>query len=108
MILRRGITYGSPDTERGLLFVCYQADIAAQYERIQGRFANARYEAAPPPSRFPDALISQRGRDGSTVEFMNPDGRGSVGTRLNNTWVVPRGGLYLFVPSMTALRALCT
>ena len=27
--------------------------------------------------------------------------------RLNNTWVVPHGGLYLFVPSMAGLRMLC-
>jgi deferrochelatase/peroxidase EfeB len=108
MILRRGITYGSADAdELGLIFLCYQADIEKQYEEIQGRFANAGYDKAPPRSRFPDALISQRGRDGSTVEIPHPSGRGSTGMRLNNTWVVPHGGLYLFVPSLTGLRELC-
>jgi deferrochelatase/peroxidase EfeB len=105
MILRRGITYRD-NGEQGLIFVCYQSDIARQYERIQGEFANAHYATGQPAARFPDALISQRGRDGSTVEIPNPSGRGSLGTRLRNTWVVPHGGLYLFVPSMTALRTL--
>jgi hypothetical protein len=114
MILRRGLPYGPPmadrtvadDEQRGLIFVCYQADIARQYERIQGTFANAGYPDGQPTSRFPDALISQTGRDGSTVEIAQAGRGGSVGVRLNNTWVVPRGGLYLFVPSMTALAAM--
>ena len=114
MVLRRGIPYGAAaatrDTrdgpERGLIFVCYQADIAAQYEELQGRFANADYDKGQPVSRFPDAIIGQDGHNGSVVEIPGPRG-GSVGTRLNNTWVVPRGGLYLFVPSMAGLRILC-
>ncbi len=115
MILRRGITYGQPvpdrDTidaeERGLIFVCYQADIEHQYEKMQIKFANADYPTGQPSSRFPDAIISQKGHEGSSVEIAAPDGRGSVGMRLRNTWVVPHGGLYLFVPSMAALRMLC-
>ena len=114
MVLRRGIPYGPPaqsrDTddgvERGLIFVCYQADIENQYEELQGRFANAAYDKGQPVSRFPDAIIGQDGRSGSVVEIPGPQG-GSVGTRLNNTWVVPHGGLYLFVPSMAGLRMLC-
>jgi Dyp-type peroxidase family len=122
MILRRGIPYGPPATdrttrdgqERGLVFVCYQADITEQYEQIQGSFADALYdrgkpiEAGHPGGAFPDALISGEGRAGSTVEIPHPDGRGSVGMRLCNTWVIPRGGLYLFVPSMPALELLST
>jgi deferrochelatase/peroxidase EfeB len=115
MVLRRGIPYGAQaadrntrdGVERGLIFVCYQADIEHQYEMLQGTFSNASYETGQPSSRFPDAVISQRGRDGSTVEIASPSGRGSFGMRLHNTWVVPHGGLYLFVPSMAALRTLC-
>jgi hypothetical protein len=68
--------------------------------------ANAGYDRGRPVSRFPDALIGQDGRSGSVVEIPEPRG-GSVGTGLNNTWVVPHGGLYLFVPSMAGLRVLC-
>jgi Dyp-type peroxidase, C-terminal len=113
-ILRRGIPYGPPaqtrDTrdgvERGLIFVCYQADIENQYEKLQGQFANGGYDNGQPVSRFPDALIGHDGRSGSVVEIPGSRG-GSIGTRLNNTWVVPRSGLYLFVPSMAGLRLLC-
>ena len=115
MILRRGIPYGAPDAaERGLIFVCYQADIARQYETLQGKFANARYDPLKPveddqPSvPFPDFIISQSGREGHTIEIACPDGRGSAGTRKQvNTWVKPWGGLYLFVPSIKALHLLC-
>jgi deferrochelatase/peroxidase EfeB len=114
MVLRRGIPYGAPlptrDTddggERGLIFVCYQSDIEKQYEELQGRFANAGYDEGQPVSRFPDPIIGDDGHSGSVVEIPEPQG-GSIGTRLNNTWVVPRGGLYLFVPSMAGLRMLC-
>jgi len=115
MILRRGIPYGPPaptrDTvdgaERGLFFVCYQSSIEKQYERLQGEFANAKYDKKQPVSRFPDAIIGQAGRDSSVIEIPDPRG-GSIGTPLNNGWVVPHGGLYLFAPSMTGLRMLCT
>ena len=75
---------------------------------MQNKFSNATYPTGQPSSRFPDAIISQKGRAGSSVEIPAPDGRGSVGMRLRNTWVVPHGGLYLFVPSMAALHMLCT
>ena len=41
-----------------------------------------------------------------SIEIPNPNGRGSVGIRLRNDWVVPTGGLYLFVPSRRAIEAL--
>jgi Dyp-type peroxidase family len=114
MILRRGIPYGEPAADRtyddgqdrGLLFVCYQQSIEQQYEVLQRELANARYEDGQPGSQFPDALISQASRDGTTIEIAEPYGRGAFGMRRNNTWIVPRGGLYLFVPSMHGLDLL--
>ncbi len=37
-ILRRGMPYES-EGEKGLLFVCYQASLAAGFEYLQGRWA---------------------------------------------------------------------
>ncbi len=114
MILRRGIPYGAAVSDRarddgrnrGLLFVCYQQSIENQYEVLQRQFANAEYELGQPASRFADPLISQRSREGTTLEIAEPYGGGSFGMRLKNTWIVPEGGLYLFVPSMKGLEAL--
>ena len=44
-ILRRGVPYES-EGEKGLLFVCYQASLAAGFEYLQGRWANALISSA--------------------------------------------------------------
>jgi Dyp-type peroxidase family len=111
LILRRGIPYGPPLThddddgvDRGLLFVAYQASIENQYEMLQGTWATR----ADLPERHgsPDAMVSSTSWTGTSIEIPNPDGRGSVGIGINNHWVVPTGGLYLFVPSRTAIAEL--
>jgi Dyp-type peroxidase family len=112
LILRRGIPYGAPMShdgddgeDRGLLFIAYQASIENQYEMLQGTWANR----ANLPERHgsPDAMVSSTSWTGTTtIEIPNPDGRGSVGIGINNDWVVPTGGLYLFVPSRSAMAEL--
>jgi Dyp-type peroxidase family len=44
-ILRRGMPYES-EGEKGLLFVCYQASLAAGFEYLQGRWANGLISSA--------------------------------------------------------------
>ncbi len=106
LILRRGITYGAPGADgadRGLLFVAYQASIERQFEVLQRVWAHEgqfpeRFGSADPIMGVAAAPMS--------IEIPNPNGRGSVGIRLRNDWVVPTGGLYLFVPSRRAIEVL--
>jgi Dyp-type peroxidase family len=108
-ILRRGIPFDqraeAGDREEGLVFVCYQASIERQFERLQGYWANAAYE--PEANASPDLLISQAARspDGCTVEVPWPDG-GSIPVTVHNDWIEPTGGVYAFVPSLPALHLL--
>jgi hypothetical protein len=53
----------------------------------------------------PDPLISQRARDGCIVEIPLPRG-GSVPVKVTNTWILPTGGFYAFMPSFTGLTHL--
>jgi hypothetical protein len=101
-ILRRGIPFRT-NGEEGLIFVCYQASIEQQFERLQAYWANATYE--PEANASPDPLISQRARDGCIVEIPLPR-RGSVPVKVTNTWILPTGGFYAFMPSLTGLTHL--
>ncbi|MGW4895682.1 Dyp-type peroxidase [Kitasatospora sp. NPDC004240] len=115
-IMRRGAPYGQPfdpaaegpggpDDPRGLLFVCYQADIARQFEFIQTAWVD---EENFPPGRHPEP-----GRDPmiglpSTIDY---ESRGQDGT-LKHTplsfqqFVRTQGSVYCFAPSLSTLRAL--
>jgi Dyp-type peroxidase family len=109
-ILRRGIPYGKQisveqNTDRGLLFMCYQKNIATQFEFLQANFANC--------SRFPakenglyhghDPII---GRPKSNeISFVNLISKEKT-TLIEGLkqWVVTTGGEYFFSPSISALK----
>ena len=101
-IIRRGMPYGSEDGdgERGLIFVCLNASIARQFELVQGRWLGDGDAFGLGSER--DVLVAQphpAGRmtvQGSPPRFLSPPG----------PFVWTRGGEYLFVPGMEALRAL--
>lgn len=97
-MLRRAIPYGpkwSADRiaknlpKRGLLFLCYQRDIAEQFEEIQIRLA--KY-SAPHYGQSPHAKI----------EALMPEGY----KHLMEKWIITKGGGYFFSPSISALRDL--
>jgi len=107
-LLRRGMPYGPPLPEgapddgasRGLLFVCLQASIARQFEIVQAEWCNDGNafglgpEADPiagPPGRAMRHVI-----EGHPPRFVSP----------LRSCVRCRGGEYLLVPSIGALRAL--
>lgn len=122
-IMRRGIPYGmpfdptsteeanSPDAARGLVFVCYQADLVGQFEFIQADWVN---DPNFPPGREaepgPDAMISGRLADTTdgkvNFESHGPDGRPQTTTLSLNQFVRTRGAVYTFVPSISTLRRL--
>jgi Dyp-type peroxidase family len=101
-ILRRGITYGSAgDDERGLLFLCYQTDLVNQFELLAQRWANNPERPRQGLDNGVDLLIG-RVRAGTPRRARLL--AGEVSTVAD--WVVPRGGAYLFAPSLSALRVL--
>jgi Dyp-type peroxidase family len=112
-ILRRGRSYGSAiadpwrlagddGVERGLFFVCLNANIRRQFEFIQQTWVNNPKFGGLYEER--DPLIGDN--DGTTSEFTIP-GR-PARQRLDGLprFVDVRGGEYFFLPSVRALRFL--
>jgi Dyp-type peroxidase family len=117
-ILRRGIPYGPPypmdppacdAEERGLLFLAYQTSIVRQFEHIQSVWANQEEARIPPPglpfSAGQDLIIGQT--SGKVRKFMlkwrDAAGKEHDEILAAEPFVVPTGGGYFFVPSVTAL-----
>lgn len=122
-LLRRGRTYGEPvdpsfdpdrilkypkPGDRGIHFICVNANINRQFEFVQHTWINnpkfnGLYEETDP-------LIGDRqpGTIGSTDKFSIP-GR-PIRTRIQHLlqFVVVRGGAYFFLPGITALRYLAS
>ncbi|XVV08697.1 Dyp-type peroxidase [Actinoplanes sp. CA-131856] len=99
-ILRRGIPYDD-GAERGLLFLCYQTAIAEQFELLAQRWANNPERPRQGMDNGVDLLIG-RVRPGAERRARLPAGEVSTLT----DYVRPRGGAYLFTPSLSALRLL--
>lgn len=107
-ILRRGMPYGPPlpdgapddGAARGLLFVCLQASIARQFEIVQAQWCNDGNAFGlgdePDPIAGPDGREMRHVIEGDPPRFVS----------LMRSCVECRGGEYLLVPSIGALRAL--
>ncbi|MEN3280384.1 MAG: hypothetical protein V7607_1524 [Solirubrobacteraceae bacterium] len=107
-ILRRGMPYGPPlpdgapddGAARGLLFVCLQASIARQFEIVQAQWCNDGNAfglgAEPDPIAAPAGRAMRHVIEGDPPRFVS----------LMRSCVECRGGEYLLVPSVGALRAL--
>ena len=130
-IMRQGIAFGPEVTrqeavaratseERGLLFVCYQTSINDQFEFVQTAWANnpgfifnkTRPGTGESVTVGLDPIIGQSqpgaGPARSSDEPVPNYPTGNVRTTLNmpEPFVVPTGGSYGFVPSLTALRTV--
>ncbi len=126
LIVRRGMSYGPPydrsnpsaadnAEERGLLFMAYNASIAEQFEAIQRWLTGANSSGISSSQSDPivgvprpgDARVMRFSHDGAVCRVALDDPRTGADapgapapiTRLE--W-----GLYLFTPSITALKAL--
>jgi hypothetical protein len=107
-ILRRSFPYGSEydpaanDTERGLMFMAYNASIAEQFEVIQ-RWLNGGNATGLPSivndliAGVPQSAGAVRDTPGNGTERLPPPERPFVSLR----W-----GLYAFVPSLSAIARL--
>jgi len=126
-IARRGIPYGppvtgaadnlpnddSPDTPRGLLFLCFQANIEDQFEFIQRTWVDNKHF---PTSVLTNGLL-QRDTGDDPLIGQDPDeaqrwpkhwGAPEQGKKTVNfeSAVTLRGGEYFFAPSIPFLAAL--
>jgi Dyp-type peroxidase family len=107
-IVRRGMPYGLPlageeddGVDRGLLFSCFNASIARQFEVVQGWSVDGNVFGLGPGDRDMFA-----GADDGSQSFTIP---GEPPYRLpgpGRPLVTVRGGEYLFLPSIGGLRAI--
>jgi Dyp-type peroxidase family len=110
-MIRRGMPYGPPlpagsdaddGTDRGLIFVSFQASIARQFEGVQGPWLSDGNIFGLGHDK--DYLL---GASGARVHGkMTIQGKRPFFLAPLQNFVTTRGGEYLFVPSMTALRVI--
>ena len=109
-ILRRGVTYGpayrpreKKGIDRGLLFLCYQRNIAEQFEFVWRVWSNK--SDTPRAGAGIDPIIGQNGdRDPEErkVHFAVDDATKATVT-IPERFITSTGGAYLFVPSIDAI-----
>jgi len=112
-LLRRGIPYGPPldlgnaeappaddGRDRGLLFLAFQADLGAQYERVQ-RWLNDKNLPGPGAGQDPVA-----GQGENPTRLVLRSSNTLPATFDMHHYVTMTGGGYFFVPSITAARFL--
>jgi Dyp-type peroxidase family len=126
-IIRAGIPFGpevsaaerdtgTTQQDRGLLFVCYQTSILQQFEFVQGTWANnpgfvfgkTRPSDGTPVTVGIDPIIGQAKppQVARTTDEPIPNyPTGNVRSTLNlaQAFVVPTGGGYFFMPSISAM-----
>ena len=109
-IIRRGRPYGPPlppgeleddGVERGLIFVCFNADIWRQFETIQALWIDDGDPFGLGPDK--DFLV---GEPHGTAGKMTIQGRPPFFLKPQPRFVTMRGGEYLYRPSIGGLRAL--
>jgi Dyp-type peroxidase family len=108
-IARRGISYGkrredladTPKTGVGLLFMCFQSDIAKQFEFIQQRWAND--DNSFRSLRGVDPVIGQTKGAAKALEWPTSWGDNSKITFPFAGFVTLKGGEYFFAPSISGL-----
>lgn len=112
-ITRRGIPYGvraadlsdRPERGVGLLFMCFQQDIARQFEFMQASWGND--PGFPAPATGVDPVIGQGPGITELQQWPNGWGEGGRPFACNfQPFVQMKGGCYLFAPSLGGLAAL--
>jgi Dyp-type peroxidase family len=105
-IIRRGVPYVDEDGSKGLIFVCFNASITRQFEQIQGQWLMSGDTFGVGGER--DFLTA--GLDpGQACERMTLQGDEVRPPRFltrDQQFVTVRGGHYLFVPGIAALRRI--
>ncbi|HWT04987.1 MAG TPA: hypothetical protein VN224_04450, partial [Xanthomonadales bacterium] len=115
-LLRVGVAFGAsladrfapPEDDpehgnRGLLFLSIQASLENQFEFLSARWIN---DDSRPKAGGNDMLVGQNAAAPGGVRRCTLFGAGlqEEGVAAGRQWVIPTGGGYFFVPSLTALR----
>lgn len=127
-ITRRGITYGKrnrhpnafqalddlPSKGVGLLFMCFQASVRAQFAFMQRGWANNQNFVQPSGTGI-DPIIGQQDRDDPTlppIDLIDQTWRPEYGASqpekkaFFGNFVIMKGGEFFFAPSIPFLNAL--
>ena len=109
-ILRRGMSYGPQSTtdltsERGVIFIAYCASIAEQFEIIQRWIAGGNSSGVSSAQADPFLGVPQPGEK-RTFRYLDAAGKVARADLGDKPFVQLDWGLYLFVPSLEALRML--
>jgi Dyp-type peroxidase family len=113
-LLRRGIPFGDPVPaagERGLLFLAYQTSIERQFEFITTNWINnpnfPDSHAGHDPIVGQNTNLKENRVRSWALPVQQPDGSVTkIFIELPTDWVIPTGGGYFFIPSISALRDL--
>lgn len=110
-IMRRGMSFDHRDDTgagpRGLMFMAYNASIAEQFETIQRWINGGNSTAIASGHNDPILGVAPKSGELNKVErvFRFVEGNEVVRVTMPQPFVALHWGLYLFVPSRTALRA---
>jgi Dyp-type peroxidase family len=105
-IIRRGLPYVDRDETRGLIFVCFNASITRQFEQVQGNWLVGGDTFGLGTQR--DFLTAGLDPGQSSVRMTVQGDRAHPPAFLerDTPFVTVRGGYYLFVPGLEALRRI--
>jgi Dyp-type peroxidase family len=105
-IIRRGLPYVDRDETRGLIFVCFNASIMRQFEQIQGNWLMGGDTFGLGAER--DFLTAGLDPGQSSLRMTVQGDRAHPPAFLHRErpFVTVRGGYYLFVPGLNALRRI--
>lgn len=111
-LLRRGMSYGppraaGPQAERGIVFMGYCASLAEQFETIQRWLAGGNSSGLSSAQADPFLAVPLPGEKRS-FRAVAADGRLLRADLGDKPFVELEWGLYLFVPSLHALRCLAS
>ncbi|WP_425261264.1 Dyp-type peroxidase [Rubrivivax sp. RP6-9] len=111
-VVRRGMSYGpqvrSPldlEAERGLVFMAYCASIAEQFELLQRWVAGGNSSGVSSAQADPLLGVPEPG-ERRTFRFVDAQGEVQRVDLGDQAFVALQWGLYLFAPSLKAVRAL--
>lgn len=109
-ILRRGMSYGpraddERDEARGIVFMAYCASIAEQFETLQRWVAGGNSSGVSSTQADPFLAVPRLGEK-RTFRYVDTDGRVTRVDLGDKPFVELEWGLYLFAPSLQALREL--
>ncbi len=109
-LIRRGMPYGPPldgkrddGVPRGLIFICFNASIARQFEVVQSWLMDGNVFGLGDESDF---LLGRNEEDRTGRWKMTVHGEPPVTLSPQEPFVITKGGEYLFLPGMRALHAL--